>query len=381
MARCLESTQKFLREHAFLFLVFGYILFILFGGLIFMALEQSGETHLVTEVQDLRTTFLNENRCVQEKRLDVLLREVLTAGKSGVAVLEADSDQYNFDFTSSLFFVTTFLTTTGYGTTMPLSDGGRLFCILYCMLGIPVTLLLLSCLTHALLPWVTGRPVLHLQTRWGLPKHRAALLYACVLAGVTGVLFFLLPAAVLALLERDWSFLEALYFCFISLSTIGLGDYLPGRAQNRAARQGLEFATSCYLVVGLVVLLVVLETFWVLPQVQALVRVFTGQHTTELKGLDLDEMVQDWDDTCPNSPTEAPEYALPISMISPCPPDGSRPKTLPLALPLSDPQPPETQPQLQDQAQDQPGHEPAPENPDGEDEVPSDDQTVPKDEQ
>lgn len=78
-----------------------------------MALEQSGETHLVTEVQDLRTTFLNENRCVLEKRLDVLLREVLTAGKSGVAVLEADSDQYNFDFTSSLFFVTTFLTTTG----------------------------------------------------------------------------------------------------------------------------------------------------------------------------------------------------------------------------------------------------------------------------
>lgn len=133
----------------------------------------------------------------------------------------------------------------GYGTTMPLSDGGRLFCILYCMVGIPVTLLLLSCLTHALLPWVTGRPILHLQTRWALSKSRAALTFACVLTAVTGVVFFLLPAIALSLMERDWNFLEALYFCFISLSTIGLGDYLPGRTHDQAARQGLEFATSC----------------------------------------------------------------------------------------------------------------------------------------
>lgn len=78
-----------------------------------MALEQSEENYLVTEVQDLRTKFLTENRCIQEKRLDSLLQDVLSAGKTGVAVLEADSDRYNFDFTSSLFFVTTFLTTTG----------------------------------------------------------------------------------------------------------------------------------------------------------------------------------------------------------------------------------------------------------------------------
>ncbi|KAG5260686.1 hypothetical protein AALO_G00295290 [Alosa alosa] len=332
MARCCDSTVRFVRENAFPFLLFGYLLFLLFGGLIFMALEQSGENYLVTEVQHLRTRFLSENRCLQEKRLDTLLQEVLTVGKSGVAVLEADSDHYNFDFTSSLFFVTTFLTTTGYGTTMPLSDEGRLFCILYCMLGIPVTLLLLSCLTHALLPWVTGRPVLYLQTRWGLSKSRAALIYACILAGATGVVFFLLPAVVLSLLERDWNFLEALYFCFISLSTIGLGDYLPGRTHSKATRQGLELATSCYLVVGLVVLLVVLETFWVLPQVQALIRLFSQpSNTTELKGVDLDEMVLGWDHTYPNSPEEGPEYALPISTISPCPPE--------VPLPLSPPQP------------------------------------------
>lgn len=28
------------------------------------------------------------------------------------------------------------------------------------------------------------------------------------------------------LLEDDWDFLEALYFCFITASTLGFGDYV-----------------------------------------------------------------------------------------------------------------------------------------------------------
>lgn len=86
-----------------------------------------------------------------------------------------------------------------------------------------------------------------------------------------------------------------------------------------------------YLVVGLVVLLVVLETWWVLPQVQALVRLFTGppRRATELKGVDLDEMVQGWDHTYPNSPEEGPKYALPISTIAPCPPELPPPQPSP----------------------------------------------------
>lgn len=120
-----------------------------------------------------------------------------------------------------------------------------MFCILYCLVGIPLTLLLLSCLTHALLPRVTHAPIRSLQIYWGLSHNSAALLHCGMLVVCTAVLFFLLPAVALCLLERDWSFLESLYYCFISLSTIGLGDYLPGRTHSQAAQQGLEFATSC----------------------------------------------------------------------------------------------------------------------------------------
>lgn len=82
------------------------------GAVIFMVLEQPEQDALVAEVHERRRRFLEDNQCVKESSLDRLLKKVLFAGKRGVTV-KADSDEYNFDFTSSLFFVITFLTTTG----------------------------------------------------------------------------------------------------------------------------------------------------------------------------------------------------------------------------------------------------------------------------
>ncbi|TRY55357.1 hypothetical protein DNTS_020904, partial [Danionella cerebrum] len=221
-----------------------YVLFIIFGAVVLMVLEQPEESLLVKEVRELKARFLDNNPCVDEKRLDLFLNNVFSVNKRGVAVLNSESYECNFDFTSSLFFVVTYLTTTGYGTTVPLSDEGRGFCVVYCLVGIPLNMLLLSSLTQALLPWVTHGPIQSLQIFWGLSHNQAALVHCCFLGFCTITLFFLLPAGALYLLEEHWSYLEALYFCFISLSTTGLGDFLPGRTQSRAARQWLEFATS-----------------------------------------------------------------------------------------------------------------------------------------
>ena len=37
-------------------------------------------------------------------------------------------------------------------------------------------------------------------------------------------------------LEENWSFIDALYFCFISLTTIGLGDFVAGESPTQRNR-------------------------------------------------------------------------------------------------------------------------------------------------
>ncbi|KAL0189441.1 hypothetical protein M9458_016540, partial [Cirrhinus mrigala] len=46
-----------------------------------------------------------------------------------------------------------------------------------------------------------------------------------------------------------------------------------------------------YLILGLIVLVVVMESFWELQQVQAILRFFAGPRQSELKGVGLDELV------------------------------------------------------------------------------------------
>jgi hypothetical protein len=42
------------------------------------------------------------------------------------------------------------------------------------------------------------------------------------------MVFILIPALILSQIEEGWSYLDAVYYCIISITTVGLGDYVPG---------------------------------------------------------------------------------------------------------------------------------------------------------
>lgn len=126
-----------------------------------------------------------------------------------------------------------------------MSDGGKTFCILYSVIGIPFTLLLFTALVQRIIVYVARRPVLFIHLRWGFPKHVVAIVHALLLGLITVTCFFFIPAAVFSIMEEDWNFLESFYFCFISLSTIGLGDYVPGEGYNQRFRELYKLGITC----------------------------------------------------------------------------------------------------------------------------------------
>ncbi|XP_034564125.1 potassium channel subfamily K member 1-like [Notolabrus celidotus] len=288
------------RHHSalnFTLLVVGYILYLIIGAGIFSAIELPYEQELRKELIETRRDFLSENPCVSDERLEELLARALEASNYGVSVLGNNSN-HNWDFVSSLFFTSTVLTTTGYGHSVPLSDEGKAFCIFYSILGIPVTLFFLSVVVQRIMVLVTRRPVEYFHRRWAMSKSKLAAIHATCLALIMTLLFLIIPASIFVSMEKDWDFLESLYFCFISLTTIGLGDYVPGETHSKEDNPHphlYRLAITVYLLLGLVFVLVVLETCCELPQMKRLRQRFCRENVRELDSettniIDKDQM-------------------------------------------------------------------------------------------
>ena len=82
-------------------------------------------------------------------------------------------------------------------------------------------------------------------------------------------LFFLmlLPSIIFYLLEPGWTILDAIYFVFISLTTIGLGDYIPGdNTMHEPYKDVYKSSVGVFLLMGLIFLSLTLTVFYDIPQ-------------------------------------------------------------------------------------------------------------------
>jgi len=88
-----------------------------------------------------------------------------------------------------------------------------------------------------------------LYTEDNLQVHVPLYVSLTLIAGYIGV-----GALMFGLWEKDWDLLIASYFCFVTLSTIGFGDFVPGTSLDASAAQGKLVLCSLYLVFGLALL-------------------------------------------------------------------------------------------------------------------------------
>ena len=166
-----------------------------------------------------------------DTELEDFISHIIQAKNRGISLITNLTVEPNWSFGQAVFFSGTVLTTIGYGHVSPLSTGGKIFCIIYAMFGIPMTLIMISACVERLLlltNWiydsmkrmrcfVNSFNMINLQL---LTYTHLAVVFLFILTT-----FFLIPAAIFSSIEPDWDYLDGLYYCFISLSTIGLGLY------------------------------------------------------------------------------------------------------------------------------------------------------------
>ncbi|CAH2047576.1 unnamed protein product, partial [Iphiclides podalirius] len=244
-----------------------YALFLVVGAVIFSMLEGPLEDQTRLEVMSAKQDFLTRHPNILDDDLETLLQEVIRASNRGVSASKNVTGGPNWSFGQSLFFSSTVVTTIGYGHVTPLSKPGKLFCMVYALLGIPLTLVLLSALVERLLLPATAL-LRSLNAALGhlYRPFTIRLVHLTIIVTIFVVFFILVPAAIFASLEPEWDFLDSLYYCFISLTTIGLGDYIPGDSPAQPYRPMYKVATTIYLITGLTFLMLTLTVFYDIPQ-------------------------------------------------------------------------------------------------------------------
>lgn len=151
----------------------------------------------------------------------------------------------------------------GYGNITPLSDGGKVFCMVFAVFGIPMTAIMLTAIVERLLQFTDylEKFMCSTCTVRGVPPAYLRFVHLSLIMCGAIILVIVIPAIFFMFLE-DWSYFEALYFCFISLTTIGLGDFVPGDDPGwRKSEYRPLYKVCCvfFFLTGLTFLLLILE--------------------------------------------------------------------------------------------------------------------------
>ncbi|XP_057293878.1 potassium channel subfamily K member 15-like [Hydractinia symbiolongicarpus] len=150
----------------------------------------------------------------------ILLAVTLVAG----TLIFAEIEHINYE--SAGFFCWTVVTTIGYGNITPKKNWGKIFTMIYGIIGIPITMFCLvsygSFLNHCIKKFIVA------TERCCCTNKQVAYLHFKLF-----IALFLLSVGELflggyAMYEmNEWSFLDSVYTWFVSISTIGFGDFVP----------------------------------------------------------------------------------------------------------------------------------------------------------
>ncbi|CAI4230671.1 unnamed protein product [Auanema sp. JU1783] len=184
-----------------------------------------------------------------------------------------------WSFPTSIFFAVTVVTTIGYGNPVPVTNVGRIVCIMFSLFGIPLTLVTIADLGKFLsehLVWMYGNYLKLKHLIFDRDKRERTREHVCehcqsqgighnmhiieeqripaILVLAILVLYTALGGVLMSKLE-PWTFFTSFYWSFITMTTVGFGDLMPRRDEYMYIILlyiilGLAITTMCIDLVG-----------------------------------------------------------------------------------------------------------------------------------
>ncbi|XP_057225869.1 potassium channel subfamily K member 17 [Malurus melanocephalus] len=237
-------------------LLAAYVGYVGLGAAVLQALERPVEVQAAQHLQQQHLELLANHTCLRGPALQRLIEGIIQAYKSGITLQGNTTSLGRWDYSGSFFFSISAITTIGYGNLSPSTAVGRIFCIIFALFGIPLNLVLLNEIGQLMLLGVQHcahrlEEVFHWQNK------ASFLMKTCAL--VTGLLLFLLLPPLLFSDKEGWSYEEGFYYSFITLSTIGFGDYVIGMNPDRTYPGWYKNVISLWILFGMAWLALVIK--------------------------------------------------------------------------------------------------------------------------
>ncbi|XP_046422170.1 open rectifier potassium channel protein 1 [Neodiprion fabricii] len=237
-------------KRQWLVLLMLFLTYLLLGAFIFYHIEHPLEVEEVTEARRSRiqiNALLHEHYVPNEEHDQNEIFEKLTAycGKPVSNYTEGEVDQYKWDFYNSFYFAYTVVSTIGYGNLAPTNMLGRILMIFYALIGIPMNGILLTQLgdyfgnvfirAHQKYKSYKNGPSDSQKRRIPLETGRAGLMAQILMYLVPGFVMFIFFPSFLFSYWEGWKYDESVYYAFVTLSTIGFGDYVAGQDNTKGS--------------------------------------------------------------------------------------------------------------------------------------------------
>ncbi|KAL7633516.1 UNVERIFIED_CONTAM: hypothetical protein RMT77_016049 [Armadillidium vulgare] len=197
----------------------------------------------------LKNETIKRDSILRENLIKSWISEVEVVCSTSLTVVEHVLQKPSWSMVDAIYYTMTLVTTIGFGHISPTTDIGKLFCIPYALVGVPLTCILMAKTSDML----SGKMLNFYESSKKRYQKHPKLLLAMVtwMFLIVGCFVFMfIPSLIFSILE-EWTMIDAFYFTFITLSTIGFGDYIAGYGEPMSYSDIYKIAIVIWIMIAL----------------------------------------------------------------------------------------------------------------------------------